>query len=128
MQSLYAGDLHIDVEERSGMLLLRWKGKSTDRQPGAALDPFFMAVLAEALEKSASVEMRFEQLLHFNSSTISCLIQMIEDARAKSVRMLLTYNAKAAWQRLSFDALRVFAMNNSLLELRPVHDHESTTV
>lgn len=128
MQNLYAGDLQIDVEDRPDAILLRWRGKSMDRNPGRVLEPFFMAVLAEALQRTSRVEMRFDALLHFNSSTIGSLIQMIEDAREKGVKLVLAYNAKAAWQRLSFDALRVFAMQSSLLELKPVKDHEAASV
>jgi hypothetical protein len=118
MESLKAGDLSIDVAREAGTLGLSWKGKSTDRQPQRVLEPFFAIVLAEAERSKAALEMRFEQLQHFNSSTIGFLIQVIQDARARNVKLTLTYDGKLAWQRLSFDALRIFTKDNDLLELK----------
>ncbi len=67
--------------------------------------------------KHIFVEMHFEKLEHFNSSTIAAIIRFIQDARTKGVRLVIVYNQALKWQKLSFDALRVFA-KDSLLELR----------
>jgi hypothetical protein len=128
MEGLKAGDLAIGIEERDGVILGRWTGKSTDRQPGRVLEPFFAALLADATTKKAVVEMHFDQLLHFNSSTIGCLIQLIQDSKNASVALVLAYDAAIAWQRLSFDALRIFTKTNTLLVLRPVREHEQASV
>lgn len=122
MLKLDAGELQINVEERPDALLLLWNGKSIDRQPARLLEPFFATALAEATQKGVRIEMRFERLAHFNSSTISCLIQMIEDSRTKRTRLILTYDSQLAWQRLSFDALRVFQNTNAHFEIRTVQD------
>jgi hypothetical protein len=116
VESLTAGDLSIAVEE-GPTLLLNWLGKSNDRQPNKVLEPFFDKVLDAAATKKLAVEMHFEKLEYFNSSTISSLIQMIQKARTKAVRLVIQYNATIRWQKLSFDALRVFA-KDELLELR----------
>ena len=39
------------------------------------------------------------------------------NARQRNVRLVLVYNPQLKWQKLSFDALRVFAKDD-LLELR----------
>jgi hypothetical protein len=119
MESLNAGDLFIDVVDAATALQLHWRGKSTNRHPVQVLEPFLMPVIAEAARRGRPLQMHFEKLAHFNSSTIGCLIQAIEHARAKNVKLVLVYDEKLAWQRLSFDALRVFVKEN-VLELTAV--------
>src|SRR4051812_14495205 len=112
MENLTLGDLHIEVVNdgsSSDPIRVWWKGKSTDRQPGKVLGPFFKGVLAKATERKVPVEMHFEKLSHFNSSTISSIIQTIQDARGHGVKLVLVYDHDLKWQKLSFDALRVFA-------------------
>jgi hypothetical protein len=118
VESLNAGDLNIGVEEQATTLLLTWLGKSSERQPGKFLEPFFDGVIEHADAKKIAIEMRFEKLEYFNSSTISSLIQMLQKARTRSVRLVIQYNAAIRWQKLSFDALRVFNKGDDLLELR----------
>jgi hypothetical protein len=123
MNSLCAGELTIDVIDQPDRLRLEWRGKSTDRQPQQVLAPFFGALLTETTSRKSGVEMHFEQLVHFNSSTIGCLIHFIHEARSKSVPLILFYDRTLVWQRMSFDALRVFGANDALFELRTVDGH-----
>jgi hypothetical protein len=120
MENLTADDLTIEATEAEAPapLTLVWKGKSDDRYPGKVLGPYFTRVLARAEERKSPVEMRFEKLDHFNSSTIAAVIRFIQDARQRGVKLVLVYNQQLKWQKLSFDALRVFAKDD-LLELRP---------
>lgn len=119
LQNLSAGDLQIDVANEATRLRLDWKGKSTDRHPGRVLEPFFVSVFDQAAGQKAEVEMHFERLVHFNSSTIGCLIQAIGEAKAKGVKLVLVFDRGLAWQRLSFEALNVFVKDNQFFELRP---------
>ena len=114
MENLSSDDLTIEVmgsanEDPAAPLVLVWRGKSDDRYPGK--------VLEAAGERRCAVEMHFEKLDHFNSSTIAAVIRFIQDARVRGVRLVLVYNQQLKWQKLSFDALRVFAKDD-LLELR----------
>jgi hypothetical protein len=124
MENLTAGDLFIDVVDASRALELHWRGKSTNRHPATVLEPFLTPVIAEAARRGHAVQMHFEKLAHFNSSTIGCLIQAIEQARAHGVKLVLVYDEKLAWQRLSFDALRVFVKEN-VLELTAVRGNQN---
>ena len=119
MDKLQAGDLVIEAVEGSppAPLQLIWRGKSDDRYPGKVLAPYFAAILETAVRNKTFVEMHFEKLDHFNSSTIAAIIRFIQDARSRGVRLVIVYNQALKWQKLSFDALRVFA-KDSLLELR----------
>jgi hypothetical protein len=121
MQSLIVGDLRIEAlqDETSPSVPVRllWKGKSNNRHPSEALAPYFRSVLADAVTKRVALELHFEKLEHFNSSTITSIIQLIQDSRARAVKLILVYDQALKWQKLSFDALRVFA-KDELLELR----------
>jgi hypothetical protein len=119
MQSLIVGDLRIEALEdgvRPAVQLL-WKGKSNHRYPGDVLAPYFRDVLAAAGTRKLPLELHFEKLEHFNSSTITSIIQLIQDSRARGIKLVLVYDHALKWQKLSFDALRVFA-RDAMLELR----------
>ena len=120
MEYLVKGDLTIEVSQTSpsDAYCCFWRGKSNERNPPEILRPWFDALLAAASEGKVPVEMHFERIEHFNSSTINALIRLIQSARKASVRLVLVYDQNLKWQRLSFDALRVFDKNNDLFELR----------
>jgi hypothetical protein len=123
MEGLKAGDLTIEVVEREAppSLQLIWRGKSNDRSPRRTLAPFFEKVLDEAQVrgKGAPVELAFAGLDHFNSSTITSVIELIQEARTRAVPLVIMYDGKVTWQKVTFEALRVFVKNDGLLELRP---------
>jgi hypothetical protein len=118
MDNLSAGDLTIEAREDADQpLVLVWRGKSDDRYPGRVLGPYFAQVLDRAAARGGGIEMRFDKLGHFNSSTIATVIRFIQDARQRGVPLVLVYDQQLKWQKLSFDALRVFA-KDALFELR----------
>jgi hypothetical protein len=119
MQSLIVGDLRIEAleDDASAPVRLLWKGKSNSRRPSETLAPYFRDVLTAAGKRRVPLELHFEKLEHFNSSTVSSIIQLIQESRARGVKLVLVYDQGLKWQKLSFDALRVFARDD-LLELR----------
>jgi hypothetical protein len=119
MQSLIVGDLRIEAMEDGVVpsLQLLWKGKSNSRQPSELLGPYFRDVLATASSRGVPLVLHFEKLEHFNSSTITSVIKLIQDARSRAVKLVLVYDPALKWQKLSFDALRVFVKDH-VLELR----------
>jgi hypothetical protein len=117
LESLTSGDLSIEVVDGTPIRCL-WKGKSNDRQPGKVLHPFFQDLLGAAAAASAGVEMHFEALEHFNSSTISTLIRLIQNARDRGVQLLMVYDQNLKWQRMIFDALRPFEKDDQMFQLR----------
>ncbi len=87
-------------------LIVELHGRSTSREPGKQLVPYFADLLKRAVERNGRIEVHFEKLEHFNSSTISALIQIINQAQSKKVRLAVFYDATQHWQTLSFDALK----------------------
>jgi hypothetical protein len=127
MHGLTAGDLHIEEVPMpleagaASSIQLLWKGKSNNRNPGEVLTPYFRTLLETAVERKLPIELHFEKIEHFNSSTITSMIELIQDSRARSVKLILVYDQALRWQRLNFDALRVFVSDkDDLLELRAV--------
>ena len=120
MSDLVAGDLKITKSEQGQTLRLDWRGKSNSREPAKLLQPFFGEIAQRAVEQKATVEMHFEALEHFNSSTITALIQFIQTSRSRGVPLSIVYDGAQKWQRLSFDALRIFEKSDGLLSFRSV--------
>lgn len=119
MDSLVSGELLIQPQPSlpDGSLVLEWRGRSTDRQPARVILPFITLCLERALHLEVPLRMHFEHLDHMNSSTVTAVIQVIQEARARSTRLVLVYSAEKRWQKLGFEALRVFVKDDGLLEL-----------
>jgi hypothetical protein len=122
MESLIAGDLRLELAApvAAAPLRLHWRGKSNDKHPAKVLGPYLTQIIAAAARDRNAVEMHFENLEHFNSSTITAIIQLIQQARTSGVRLVMVYDGALKWQKLSFDALKVFAKDDGLFELRVV--------
>ena len=121
MEDLKISDLTIEVAEApDAVFRCTWRGKSNERNPPEILKPWFDKLLAVVAEKRGSVEMHFEKIEHFNSSTITALIRLIQACRKGGLKLAMVYDQSLKWQRLSFDALRVFEKNDDLFSLRSV--------
>ncbi len=119
MENFSAGDLDIELaDNRVEAIRCVWKGSSNDRHPNKILAPYFSDLLQEAESDNLGVEMHFEHLERLNSSTITALIKLIQDCRSRAIKLTLYYNDRLKWQKLSFDALRVFVRDDDLFELR----------
>jgi hypothetical protein len=119
MDNLAYGDLTIEVTQApDGAFHCVWRGKSNERNPPEGLKPWFDKLLVEATERHGAIEMHFEKLEHFNSSTITALIRLIQTCRKAAVKLVMIYDQSLKWQRLSFDALRVFEKSDDLFHLR----------
>lgn len=122
MKSLQAGVLAIDVVERAAppTVQLLWRGKSMERHPHAILAPFFAEALALAAARAATLEMNFQATSLVNSSTVSAIIELIQNAHARAVALVIHYDPAQRWQQASFDALRAFDRGDGLLEIEPI--------
>ncbi|MHB8875054.1 MAG: hypothetical protein ACYC8T_15320 [Myxococcaceae bacterium] len=106
MQNLVTDELTIRVDLGApGLLRLVMSGKSSSREPGKVLIPFFAEALKHAADSKESIEVHFEELSHFNSSTIAAVIQFINASQERQIALALHYDATLKWQALSFEAL-----------------------
>lgn len=114
------GDLRVDVNHSDGRMRLDWRGKSNARQPELELNPFFVGIAQEAIESKSTIEMHFEDLEFFNSSTITVIIQHVKAFRGKGIKLLLSYDRGQKWQKIFFDALVMFEKSDGLLKIQAV--------
>jgi len=100
--------LSLTVSEEPQTLLVTWRGRSTAREPAEFLIP----ILTKALERSAELKrpltLDFRNIEYFNSSTITPVVRVIEEAKRRGNSMVIIYDKKLRWQELSFSALQVF--------------------
>ena len=80
MDNLKEGKLEIIVE-RGEKNIVKWIGKSEDRDPASLLNPYFESLVEEMVGKDA--EIQFENLEYMNSSTVTPIIQLIKKLNAK---------------------------------------------
>jgi hypothetical protein len=126
LEQFQAGDLHIALNAASkDAVRLDWTGRSSDRDPARVLAEFFGNALHRAGHRGV-IEMHFEELEHFNSSTISALIGFVRAARKAEIHLRLVFDPNQKWQELSFEALRVFEKPDGLFKLQPVTQSDET--
>ena len=113
------GDLTIEVDDSTaGVLRLDWRGKSNHRQPDTVLAPFFADITSRAVSGQRALEMHFEQLEFFNSSTITAIIQYVKDLRDRKVKLTVTFDGRHRWQKIFFDALCIFDKGDGLFTIQ----------
>ena len=106
MQNFHDHELDLELDESQPALIrVVWKGQSTGRNPALILRPWFDQLYAYAKTKLAAVEMDFLVFEHFNSSTISAMVHIINAAREQGVALSVRYDKGVRWQSLSFEAL-----------------------
>jgi len=107
VETFVLGDLSAQLDRTTpAVLRVRMTGKSASREAGKVLAPLFDATLRHAQAEARSIELRFETLEYFNSSTIAALVQFIRATQAHGVGMRVVYDGGQKWQAMSFDALR----------------------
>lgn len=119
VQELRSGELQIDARIEPERVHLAWQGRSSARDPRSVLVPYFERAISVAHERAVPVEMHFEDLAYFNSSTIAALIDGIRLASERGVPVVMVYKQDVRWQRMSFDALRAFTRQHDF-QLRAV--------
>jgi hypothetical protein len=108
--------------EHGARLRVDWTGRSTDIDPARLLRPFLDALTACALRARASIEMHFEQLEAFNSSTVTALIRFLRTTREHSLPLEIRFRGDERWQCATFEALRAFEHLDDRLHIRPIGD------
>lgn len=116
---LVFGDLTIEPRQHAegDPVDLFWRGKSNDRHPARTVVPYVAEVLAAVQAQQSIVRMHFETIEHMNSSTITAIIQIIQDARTRGTKLVIVFDPTRNWQKLSFEALGVFVKDDQMLQL-----------
>jgi hypothetical protein len=100
--------LTLRVSEEKDTVLITWRGRSTARDPAEFLVPILTRALDRATELHLPLTLDFRAIEYFNSSTITPVVRMLEEAKRRGGSMIINYDKKLRWQDLSFSALEVF--------------------
>jgi hypothetical protein len=119
MDPLVLGGFRIDVrgQGEGDPLILDWHGVCNERDPRAWLDPFLTTAIAEA-GRAGRIELHFEELEYGNSSMLASIIDFTQNALARGLQLIFVFTPTRRWQKLSFEALRVFDDGGGRLILR----------
>jgi hypothetical protein len=118
-EPLVSGELRIDPQQDAPgtPIDLFWRGRSIERYPARTVVPYVSAALSRAKSQGVALRLHFETIEHMNSSTITAVIQIIQEARSHETRLEIVFDRDKSWQKLSFEALAVFLKGDGLLEL-----------
>src|SRR5262249_8783251 len=100
MTEFTSGQLRIDTQTSAHDLLVTWRGRSVARDPSAFIWPVLQHVLAQANGKRVILD--FCHMEYMNSSTLTPLVRMMEQAKRDNVSVSLRYDSKLKWQALAF--------------------------
>jgi len=115
---LVSGDLTVEPQMADADAIeLFFRGRSNDRHPARVVVPYVSEAMGAALTRSIALRLHFETLEYMNSSTITAIIQIIQEARGRGARLEMVFDATKSWQRLGFEALAVFAKGDELFKL-----------
>lgn len=109
--------LTLEVEENGSTIAIRFKGKSTEREPGTFILPILLDALHNSIKYDKKIVMNFESLEYMNSSTITPLIKILENAKDNTSSISLIYRKSKKWQELSFSALKIFETKDQRIEI-----------
>jgi hypothetical protein len=102
------GNLQIKVSTPEKLrTLVEWCGESDAMDPGSTLTPYLLE-LAQTL-RGRMVELRFHQLKYMNSSTVTPVMQFVQELSGLAESVTVLYRADLQWQATSFRAMRVVA-------------------
>ncbi|MBS1151381.1 MAG: hypothetical protein H6Q89_3079 [Myxococcaceae bacterium] len=112
--------LTLELSEELAAIRVAWSGRSTAREPGK----FIVRVLMQAMELSTvhrkPLELDFQRIDYMNSSTITPIIRLLDQAKRAASKVSVIYNKNLKWQELNFTALQVFQTSDGRIEVRGV--------
>ena len=115
----YSNDqLRIEVSHDDGVISVHFHGKSMLRDPNDFLMPILLRVLAEANTERKRLLLDFRSLAYMNSSTMTPVIKVLEQARVGEGMVTVTYRKALKWQDISFSALVIFQTADGRIEIR----------
>lgn len=101
---LQADDLTIESLRQSDQLVVRWLGRSEDKDPARTLQPLLDQV-CDQFRNARAVELDFRSLEYMNSSTVRPILNLVRRASSDAGSVRVRYDASKSWQRLSFLAI-----------------------
>ena len=111
-------NLTVEVTDGEAEVVLCWKGKSHDREPGRFLMPLLTAALQKCNTPLKRLKLDFTALDYMNSSTVSPLVKFLDVAAKGTCPVVIEYAKDRKWQELSFSALKAFETPDGRISIR----------
>ncbi|MBI1949430.1 MAG: hypothetical protein HYS27_27335 [Deltaproteobacteria bacterium] len=102
------GSLKLTLDDNGGILTLVWQGRSVAREPGLFLLPILTRLIERGEKDKKRIVLDFRKLEYLNSSTVTPIIRVLEQAKRGTAMVSVIYDAELKWQALSFSALYLF--------------------
>lgn len=109
--------LKLEITEDATSLVMKWLGKSTDREPDLFISPILARLLDKSINTGKKIIMDFQDIEYINSSTITPVSKMLEKAKKGSSPISVLYKIEKNWQELSFSALKIFETKDKRIEI-----------
>jgi hypothetical protein len=119
VKDLVVDDLRIDMTVTPDTLRLDWQGSSRVQSPRELL-PFLDQVAHDVLARKASIDLHFEQVAYFNSTTMVAIIRFLNDICNRSIGVRISYDPQSRLQRVFAETLQMFDRKDGLFLLQPV--------
>lgn len=107
--------LLVDLARSPQEIHLKFRGKSTEREPGAFLTPVIQDALDEAGARKLVLD--FTELEYMNSSSVTPIIKLLNEIKNNQRFVRIVYSKARKWQELSFSALMVFQTRDGRIEV-----------
>ena len=109
--------LKLELQE-SNDIRLTFGGRSTARNPGEFVLPIMLRSLDRAVAAKKKLVLDFRELEYMNSSTVTPVIKLLEQAKQRGCTLTVLYKKDLKWQAVSFSALEILHSNDSHIEIR----------
>ena len=120
IEELNENQLKLKAVDAGDTVKVPWQGKSNDRNPSLYLGPFFEKVIKHVKDAGKKLELDFTQLQYMNSSTITPVVQLLDQARESGLSVFVLYDKSKSWQEISFSAMTIFESGDPVIKIVPV--------
>ncbi len=118
VEKFVEGPLMLELEEGAKSVSVVWRGRSIARDPGSFIVPILTRALEAGEKTNKRVVLDFRALEYLNSSTLTPVIRIIEQANRGQASMSVLYNGSLKWQALAFSALHLFGTSDSRVSIQ----------
>ncbi len=112
--------LHIELTQDDATVTVHFQGKSILRNPAEFLMPIVFNTLVKAKGQGKRLVLNFCDLLYMNSSTLTPVIKVLEQARIGDGEVTIRYKKSLKWQDISFSALSIFQTQDHRIQIEGV--------
>jgi len=112
------GLLTLEVEDTAEAVQVRWRGKSTSREPSEFILPILIRALDDSVIGGKRLVIDFRAAEYLNSSSITPIIRVLESVKRGRGSARILYCKDLKWQSLSFTALKVFHTSDQRIDIQ----------